>query len=332
MTSVATLSVLSVAALVNLLLVGVWTSKLDASVNGRTLVQNGRVFWSMSDQSATYPGQWCVGGIINQAIVTDYGTGYSVGDLIVAFRDPAGPYIQSFVYRVTAVDPADGAVVQYAVLTPGCMDINHNVTVTTMTAGSQGSGFTVIINSNGSVDPQANDGVFYTFPPAPGNLVAPLVEGTYALYKTQEAGVGGAESYILELAPMRYPLDMRDHVNPHYGLSLYVWGFNATITGLDPNADKGILIPLVPSTKNAMVLSDDADCFAEETNCYLSAYDSNDWRVRDSLNWGQYNFDIGNGRYVTNGLHWNYGSFTGTFDYGANNATFQTTAPLAFVL
>lgn len=323
------LGVLSVVALANLLLVGVWTSKLDATVGGRTLIKHGRMFWSMSDQNSQYPGHLCFVGVINQAIVSNYGTGYRVGDLIVGLTPTGAPTFSSFVYRVTAVDASDGAVVDWEVLTPGCIDLNQNKTVTTMTAGGSASGFEVIVNSDGSVDPNANDGALYAFPLPPFNLLAPLVEGTYSLYK---AGSGGAESYIIEMAPMRYALEMQDHENPHYGLSLFAWGFNTSIGALDPDADWGITVPLTPSARRSMRFTDDADCLADGVDCYIAAYDAGDWCVRDAFNWNQYNFRFGESFYVTDALRWNYGSFSGTFDYGANNATYETVAALNLVL
>lgn len=303
-----------------------WHISIQKRVEQTTLVQRGHVLWAMTDDSTSYPGGQCEYARINQAIIDNPGVGYSVGDLIVGLD--TGYYLQSFVYRVTSVDEETGAVLTYDVLNPGCMQQNQNVTVTTMSAGG-GVNFTVIVNADGTANPNDLDGAaLYRFDMSPVNLIAPLINGTYSLYTVNH---GGADVYVLQIDPPPVPLAIQD-THSHTGIRVFLYGFNATIRALFPLGDWEVSAPLTPSGLAAFSFADDADCVATGTDCMLGAYYPTNYEERDAYSYGQNAFSINNQVYWTPYIMWAYGSISGAFDYAANHGSFTLLRPWTFFL
>lgn len=199
------------------------------SVTQKTLQQEGTFIWSVADNTGYQPGSQCLRGRINNVALVSAGEGYEVGDLIVG-QSP-GVWLQSFVYQVTEVDNA-GAVVQYDVLTPGCVEQNVNVTVTTLSL--HGSGFVVDVESTGAgSDPADDNGIMYRYPLPPNNLLAPLQISTYRLYTLL---LDGVELYSLELDPPAVPMRLQGP-GPNTAIVFYGYGFNDTIFALAPLGD-----------------------------------------------------------------------------------------------
>lgn len=304
-----------------------WHVTIQNRVDQRTLVQRGHFLWAMTDTSTSYPGGTCSYGRINQAIVIDPGSGYSVGDLIVG--PPPAPYsMQSFVYRVSSVDDETGAVLTYDELNPGCMEENHNVTIVTMSSGA-GVNFTVIVNSDGTANPADLDGAaLYRFPMSPTNLVAPILNGTYSLYTVVH---GGAEVYVLQIDPPPVPLAIQA-TNSHTGIRVFLYGFNSTILPLLPLGDWEASSPLTPAGLASFSLTDDADCLVTGTDCYMAAYSPTNYVERNAYSYGQDSFNINSQVYWTPYILWAYGSASESFDYAANHASFTLLRPWTFFL
>jgi hypothetical protein len=293
---------------------------LTTTVSKETLVQSGTFLWSMSHGSQI-PGASCPYGKINNVIVTNQGTGYEVGDLIVG-SDP-GIYMKSFIYNVSEVDESTGAVLAYESLTDGCLVQNNNITVTTMSV--HGTGFEVIVDATGPTsNPNANNGSFYSFPLPPRTLVAPIQEGTYRLYTIE---VRGVEMYLFEIDPPSIPI-VFNASGTHTALNFYLFNFNETVGPFFPLGDWSYNVPLTPRMFNAFNLTHDGEC----SDCILSAYGSG-LAEKNAINYGLNIVVISPAfQYPTQFLLWSYGSMSNTFNYSAHNPQFTLNKSIRWFL
>jgi hypothetical protein len=279
------------------------------------LYQQGTFIWAMADRNGYIPGSTCwFTGRINNVFINSAGAGYRIGDLIVA-QNPGGPQFFSFVYQVSEVDPDDGAVVSYEVLTDGCIESTANVTLVTMSP--YGAGFEVIVNSDGGPgsDPNANDGELYLYPLPPGHLLAPLQVSRYRVYTINRRD--GTQELALEIDPPAVPVEIMT-TGAQSQFALYMYGFNRSIVEMNTLSDWWSTSIIPPKMLSQFVLSVDTPC----TTCFVSAYNGGNSRGHNALVYGGSDYTIGARQFVHNFVMWNYGSPFDAYDFHANNATF----------
>lgn len=291
------------------------------------LYQQGTFIWAMADRNGNIPGNTCwFTGRINNVYVNSAGAGYRVGDLIAA-RNPGGPQFFSFVYQVSEVDPLDGAVVSYDVLTDGCIESTANVTLTTMS--THGTGFEVIVNSDGGPgsDANANDGELYLYPLPPGVLLGPLQVGHYRVHTMSRSD--GTQELALELDPPAVSIEMMAPMSGTQSqFAIFAYGFNNSVSEMNTLADWWFTSIIPPKMLSQFHLSVDMPCAA----CFVSAYNGGNARGKNALAYGGVDYTIGARQFVHNFVFWNYGTPFDVYDFRANNATFTLRKAVRWLL
>lgn len=313
-----------IAGLAPTIMSGVALQRQDSEAPA--LYQQGTFIWAMADRNGYIPGSTCwFPGRINNVFVNSAGTGYRVGDLIVA-QHPGGPQFFSFVYQVSEVDPLDGAVVSYDVLTDGCIESTANVTLTTMS--THGTGFEVVVNSDGGPgsDPNANDGELYLYPLPPGQLLAPLQVSQYRVYTISRQD--GTQELALEIDPPAVPIRMSSGGGTQTQFAVYLYGFNNSVVEMNTLADWWFTSIIPPKMLSQFDLRIDTAC----PTCFVSGTNGGNARSRNALTYGGVDYTIGARQFMHNFVLWNYGSPFDAYDFRANNATFTLKRPVRWLL
>jgi hypothetical protein len=257
------------------------------------------------------------------------GTGYRVGDLVALSGRDIGLstilFFENPVLRVISVGSL-GQVLSIEMLTPGCLSSAQiplsNFSLTSLSV--VGTGFTA--KRYAGPYPVVNPNTYYTFLTPQNTLVSPM---QYANYSLRKLIIQSVEYTVLYLSPPEFPIVTQffPYSNTNFSDALVValYQFDPPVPELYALTESNYYFSLTRKNFNAINLTEDANCFNSDPNCFMDAGGLTEVFAPNSI---QFRF---------NGISWHFhtrspGFALPSYNYVENHAVFNLDYPLMIVL